>query len=93
MPVHSTNSAAPPPASWITRRCSCVATRHELGLALLGADRQLGQVGQERVELGLGLCLQRGVETVVELVLGQAPGREVVAERVRGLLSLLIGYA
>ena len=36
---------------------------------------------------------QRGVEALVELVLGQAPGREVVAERVRGLLTLLIGYA
>jgi hypothetical protein len=60
---------------------------------MLRADRQLGQVGQQRAELGVGLCVQCSVEALVELVLGQAPGRKVVAERVGGLLTLLIGYA
>ena len=57
IPVQTTNSAAPPPASWISGAAAALRRSTSSALRCCGLTRQLGQVGQERVELLLGLRL------------------------------------
>ncbi len=91
MTRQTTNRVIPPPVSWISRRCSWLRRADQRRLLLLRAQGKPGQVGQQRSQLsvrprGVGL-----LKALVELLLGQAPGREMIAQLLGCALSLLVG--
>ncbi len=65
----------------------------ELGLLLLASGRELGEVREEPLQLLLGTRAVGRLDAVRELVLGDPPGREVLAELLGSALSLLVGNA
>jgi hypothetical protein len=66
------------------------APLRQLRLALGRADRERRQVLHQLGQVGVGASLQRGLQTLVELVLGQPARGVVLANRLSRLLTLLI---
>jgi hypothetical protein len=65
-----------------------VTPGYELFAALLGSDREISPRG---LQLVVGLCCVDRLNSLVELVLGQPPCREVLAQLLGDLLALLVG--
>src|SRR4051812_6826769 len=67
--------------------------RRERRPLLLARGRERRQVGAQGAELSVGARRVRGGDAFVELVLGQPPGGEVVADLGDRALALLVGGA
>jgi hypothetical protein len=64
---------------------------YELSTAFLGRHRQLREVGQERLQVWLRPGRVDRLKALVELVLAESSGGEMVAQLAGGIVALLVG--
>ena len=66
------------------------AAHHELRLLLLGRGRQQRKIAHHGPQLGGGRGAVGRLHALVELVLAQPPGGEVLAQAPGGLFAVLV---
>ncbi len=91
--VHSRKAPNSPPVSCSRRRWSLRRALRQRRALLLARGRERRQVRAQGAELALGARRVGGGDALVELLLGQAPGGEVVADLGDRALALLVGGA
>jgi hypothetical protein len=66
------------------------AALSQLGLELLGGGGKRGEVPEQGPELVLGAGLVGRLDALVQLILGDPPGGEVLAQLLGGAIPVLI---
>ena len=91
--VHSRNAPSRPPVSCSSRRWSLRRRSASAARSCSRVAGSAGQVGAQDAQLALGARRVGGGDALVELVLAQPPGGEVVADLGDRALALLVGGA